>query len=504
MRRAGRFGSLALFSSRISMHQLLARAAISGAACFVWLISSGPAQAIQWTSAEVGTLVSNGYYTVTFDHLPDGRFVLGSQNTLSVQTTFGSPVSTAIPKNGVNFDPSFLSVAANGDALLGTGGFGGPSYVHKFTTHGVQAPALATLQNYSAVYRHSATAAHRGWLVGGTNAAGPKHNVTFVSLDGSVIGAVTLDLCTYSSGISVDAAGALYVGLFELSDSPAAADANVVLKFTGAQVESAIAAIVNESPAPLPRGASQFVYKFDGASSIAIDALGRVWAAGFSDPHIQIYDPNTGAVLVEEPNHGDTKGFGPNAYQVKAFAQGGQNYMAFLVSDSWVSDESKVFHGYTQVDTLVVPNTTQSWGRFQFGSQVDAPALEPTVWGALADPDRDGKSNLEEYAVGSNPNQADVVAPVTVTGVTAGAWTFQFDRDPLNQDLTYVVEVSGTLGSPAWTEIARSVKGAATAPTQGSQAVVSEQVVGTRRCVTVSDAISGARRFARLRIEVTP
>jgi hypothetical protein len=504
MRKAGRFGSLALFSSRISMHQLLARAAISGAACFVWLISSGPAQAIQWTSAEVGTLVSNGYYTVTFDHLPDGRFVLGSQNTLSVQTTFGSPASEVIPSTGVNFDPSFLSVAANGDALLGIGGFGGPSYVHKFTTDGVQAPALATLQNYSAVYRHSATVAHRGWLVGGTNAAGPKHNVTFVSLDGTKVGAVTADLCTYSSGISVDAAGALYVGLFELSDSPAAAEANVVLKFTGAQVESAIAAIVNASPAPLPRGASQFVYKFDGASSIAIDALGRVWAAGFSDPHIQVYDPNTGAVLVEEPNHGATEGFGPNAYQVKSFTQGGLNYMAFLASDLWVSEDSKVFHGYTQVDTVVIPNTTQSWGRFRFGSQVDVPALEASVWGALADPDRDGKSNLEEYAVGSNPNQADAVAPVTVTGVSAGAWTFQFDRDPLNQDLTYVVEVSDTMGSPAWTEIARSVKGAATAPTQGYQAVVSEEVVGTRRCVTVSDAISGARRFARLRIEVTP
>jgi hypothetical protein len=178
--------------------------------------------------------------------------------------------------------------------------------------------------------------------------------------------------------------------------------------------------------------------------------------------------------------------------------------MAFLASDLWVSEDSKVFHGYTHVDTVVIPNTTKSWGRFRFGSQVDVPALEASVWGALADPDRDGKSNLEEYAVGSNPNQADAVAPVTVTGVSAGAWTFQFDRDPLNQDLTYVVEVSDTMGSPAWTEIARSVKGAATAPTQGYQAVVSEEVVGTRRCVTVSDAFSGARRFARLRIEVTP
>jgi hypothetical protein len=498
MRRAGRIGSLALFSSRISMHQLLARAAISGAACFVLFLTSGSAQGINWTSAQVGTLADNTFYGVTFDHLPDGRFVLGLRNTLWQQTTFGSPVSTEIPKNGVHFDPSFVCVSVDGDALLGTGGFGGPSFVHSFTTSGIVSPALATLQNYSAVYRHSSTPSHRGWLIGGANAAGPKHNVTFVSLDGSKVGPITGALSTSSGGIAVDSGGALFVGIYEsFLGSP---DNDVVLKFTSAQIDAAIAAVVNSAPTPLPRSESQYVYKFDGASSIAVDSLGRVWAAGFSFAHVQVYDPTNGAILVVQPNHGSTMGFGPNTYQMKSFTQGGLNYMAFLASDSWLTADSLVFHGYTQVDTVVVPNTTQSWGRFRFGLQVDVPALEATVWGALADPDRDGKSNLEEYAMGSNPNQADAVAPVTVTGVSAGALTFQFDRDPLNRDLTCIVEVSDTLGPNQWTEIARSVKGGIAAASNGSQATVTEQVAGSRLRVMVTDAVGGPSRFVRLRL----
>ena len=482
------------------MYLLSKRAAISGAASFVFSLVSGYGQVSPWTSAEIGSFLDNGYYSVTFDHLADGRFVLGSQNALYIQNAFGLSAKTLVPSNGVNFDPSFVSISATGDGLVGVGGFGGVSTVHSFSAGaGVSTPELASLQNYAGVYRHSATPALRGWLIGGGNAVDGRHNVTFVSLDGTKVGPVTADLCTYSSGLAVDGEGGLYAGLFELSGSPAQADADVVLKFSSVQIDAAIAAVVAGSPSPQPRSAAQFIYKFDGASSLAVDSLGRVWAAGFQFSHIQVYDPGSGAVSIVEPDHGPIGGFGPATYQVRTFKANGSEYIAFLASDLFVSEGAVIHHGYAPIHSVVAAHSAPNWGRFQFGASVDNPALESTVWGPNADPDRDGRSNLYEYAMGSSPTETDSSPPVAVTGTSGGALALEFLRAPSNQDLDYVVEVSDTLGSVVWTEIARSVQGGSVLPTNESGAIITEEPVGTRMRVGVADPTVGPRRFVRLR-----
>lgn len=65
-----------------------------------------------------------------------------------------------------------------------------------------------------------------------------------------------------------------------------------------------------------------------------------------------------------------------------------------------------------------------------------------------ADPDRDGLSNLLEYALGLEPRIADISHPLEVVA-TANDWTCTFARPADRSDLTYLVEFSSNLTT--WT-----------------------------------------------------
>ena len=80
------------------------------------------------------------------------------------------------------------------------------------------------------------------------------------------------------------------------------------------------------------------------------------------------------------------------------------------------------------------------WRATNFGTNANNSAIA----GDLADPDGDGVTNLIEYALGLNPNSADV-SGLPAVGQTNGFLTLTFTRVNSAIDITYIPEVGGDL-----------------------------------------------------------
>lgn len=341
------------------MHYRHFQAVASCALAIAFASATTVINAAQWTSFSVGAISSPGdAYGICLARLPDGRFVLGDEGSLYVQDTWGTAAKTQIDKNGILFDPSFVAIKDASSGLLGEGGYVGSSGLHKFDPSATGTPvvsaALASLQNYSGFYWKHPTSGREGWIIGGSNASGGKHNLSFVSADGTKVGAITGPLSTYSSGSCTDTAGNVYASLSEYFTSAEAADSDKVLKFTASQIDAAVEAVISGSPVPVQRASSTLVHQFDGASSIAVDSQSRVWAAGYLG-HIQVYDPSSGLTRNVIPDHAPIKNAaGVIAYQVQAFTHESVAYMGFLANDSYGSTGTSLVQGYkpvSEVDT---------------------------------------------------------------------------------------------------------------------------------------------------------
>ncbi len=483
------------------------------------LATVGHADPIAWTSDHVSTWQPTGGFSLVFAHLPDGRVVLGQQGKVFVQDSFGPPAMTEVAANGRVFDPSFIAVRNSTSALLGAGGnFGAISGLHPFNpaapVNGVAAAYANTAQNYVGIHWKSPTSALEGWLIGGAN--GPNgpflgHNIVFVNsttiganAPGTIRGAVTEELCSYSAGIAVDAGGNLYTALYELEGEPEEAEADKVLRFSAAQIETAIQAVISGTPAPLARGAATFIHQFDSAGAITVDGLGRVWAAGFKVEHLQVYDPATGRVRALVPDHAAITGAGQRGYQVSAFVRSGAPRIGFLAYDLYGTPGTPVIVGDAPAAEVTMPSGTTfaTWRVANFGANALTVATESTLWGETADPDRDGLPNVTEYALNTLPLTPNAPTSIT-TARGSGLLTFSFPRNPLATDLTYTVEVSSSLPQNGWTPIATSIGGAATMATGASS--VNEAPEGTMVRVTVADqagAAGATKRFMRLRIGI--
>jgi hypothetical protein len=120
----------------------------------------------------------------------------------------------------------------------------------------------------------------------------------------------------------------------------------------------------------------------------------------------------------------------------------------------------------------------------------------------LYDYDRDGLSNLMEYAMSSNPTIADVSGlPVASIKNYGGSnyLSMTFHRSSAATDLTYAVQASSDLVT--WTSIAISAGGA---PTSGV-GFVSETGAAPNLTVEVRDTVpvtgvAGDKRFLRLKV----
>jgi|GEM_PF-1237063 len=385
------------------------------ALCFGVAAASGA----EWASLNIGKLNDSGIFSTVFDHRSDGRFILGSQGVLTLQKTFGSAAQTVIKNGGVVFDPSFVAVQDDTRALLGAGGFFGPSGLHPFQPSSpatpVTAAALATLQNYVGVFWRHPTSGREGWLIGGANGTGGMHNVTFVSTDGLHIGPVTGDLSTYSAGIAVDAAGNLFAALFELDGSPNEADADKVVRFTAAQIDTAVAAVIAAAPSPVDRSSASFVHKFSSASSIAVDEQGRVWATGFKISALECYDPALGQGRTLVPDHPALVGAAAApSYQIQTFTRDGSAYISYLATDAWGTPGSTMFYGYKPEEEL--PTVRPVLGFVAASQIVDESAGTVTVTVML-----------------DAPLQTALTVPFAITGTaTSGVrGDFMIDSSPL-------------------------------------------------------------------------
>ena len=453
-----------------------------------------------WQTMTVGTFAPDIINATALAHLPDGRFLLGFQGEISVQNSWSQPGRINLNLNGVEPDPSFIAVRNSTSALVGAGGgFGFSTGVHSLNPTGsLQAVPLATLQNFAGAFWHSPTTSREGWLIGGTNGPTGKHAVSYVSLDGSKTGLVTQELCTYSAGMAVDAGGNLLVSLYELPGSLAEADAERLLKFSAVQVETAIAAIVSGSPAPLAKNAAASLFKFDSASSLAVDQRGRLWTSGPKHSRLQVYDPINGAWQRVVPDHAPIIGAPDVIYQVATFSRNGENYISFLAQDEAGTPDTSVLYGIAPLSAITVTETLASWQAFHFGTLV--PATESTVWGALADPDRDGRSNLLEYALRTSPVIAE--ASPMIASLAASRLTLAFPRDPLRTDLRYTVEGADTLAE-TWTALAASEAGGPMTAVSPAVPTIAEAPAAGVIQVSVRDMFattSRSKRFLRLRI----
>ncbi len=83
--------------------------------------------------------------------------------------------------------------------------------------------------------------------------------------------------------------------------------------------------------------------------------------------------------------------------------------------------------------------------------------------GPNADFDRDGLSNLVEYALGLDPTQTNSSGASDVT-IAAGDWTFTYQRPAARSDVTYAVEVSTNLTT--WTTVGVAHERTATGTTE--------------------------------------
>ncbi len=155
--------------------------------------------------------------------------------------------------------------------------------------------------------------------------------------------------------------------------------------------------------------------------------------------------------------------------------------------------------GNDVVVTRIAANALQTWQGTYFG----AAASNPEIAGDTVDYDRDGVSNLLEYALGLDPATATAPASLPQSKIEAGKLTLTFTRSTAATDVTVTVQGTDTLNG-TWTDLARSTAGAPTVALVDGVSV-SDTGTGAIRTVLVTDAYSTntpapSKRFLRLRV----
>ena len=271
----------------------------------------------------------------------NGKFIYAENGTLWSQDSFGSTAYTQYANSPVSgAGPSFIS-AGSGTAVLGKGGWGASSLVtfNPGTTATTFTDTGVTLQNYAGIMRGTTGA----FIIGGN---GPldsdgftsRNNLKYVSFDGTTSVDVIGDISKYSCGFAMDASGGLYVG-----DND---DGNIYY-FSQTQLDAAIAG------STLAMADGTFVVDFGTGGdmgTLAVDANGVLWGAGWAHNGIISYDTNTSAFNTWKP------GFDSSHYLVDTFSFGSSNYVGFASADGSAAG-SNVVYGFADAAAVPEPGT---------------------------------------------------------------------------------------------------------------------------------------------------
>lgn len=151
----------------------------------------------------------------------------------------------------------------------------------------------------------------------------------------------------------------------------------------------------------------------------------------------------------------------------------------------------------TRSFSLSIVTPYEDWGKASFTSEEIAGGLAA----ASEDFDRDGCENLLEYAFGGDPKVPDAILTAPVVAFQDGRLVISFWCDAARADLTYTVQVSASLATGSWVDIAQSVGGGPVTAIE-ARAIVEDSGVG-RRTVLVKDHSSPSvqtQNFMRIRV----
>lgn len=287
-----------------------------------------------WISLSLPNLAST-FASYQMDNLDDGRLVFGTTNQLYRQTTFqttGTSVSLS-PYTNISpntWSPSSISLLDDTHGVIGIGS-GAPGQIYTFNPSNLATSFTAipgtTIQDYSLLYRDSA-----GIYVGGANGTGFKHAISYVSLSGATNQVLIDGVDTYSGGMALDSAGNLFV-----TGSPN----NLLYKFSAAKLSLAIS---QQQTLTLADGVP--LATLEASSTIAVDALDRVWVAGYGQTGLRMFDPQNGLFTSFTP------GLANENYVVGTFSDGSHNYVSYLNAAGF-SQGDALTYGFDRVENLV-------------------------------------------------------------------------------------------------------------------------------------------------------
>jgi hypothetical protein len=274
-----------------------------------------------WTTFDLPDRLS--YNNTAMTHLADGRLVYAHDGSMYQQDAFGGSTLTAYT-NAPAGDYAYVT----GNGFLGLGSFGVPASVYDFTASSTLTSftSIGSQQNYAAV----AYGADSILMSGGNGA--PVSEIGHFNQAG-VYTTIVSNVSTYSAGLTLDSSGDLYV-----ADN----DDQNIYRFTAAQVTASLAGTT------LTIADGQLITNLGVSASLAVDSLGRLYAAGYQLNGIQVFDLDTSVVSSIIPLEENAN------YVVSAFTDGSDDYVGWLNTGGFSAGDSVVY-GYELDGSIVVP-----------------------------------------------------------------------------------------------------------------------------------------------------